>query len=81
MGPWTMAININPTDINSSVVFELAGKKHTVDSLLFGATPQTRPDLMERLRTVAKNPVACATYFMLFIQVKERKKKEVHAGH
>lgn len=52
-------LTINPSDINSPVVMHYAG--HPID--LASACLNQMPNCADRLRTVANDPVAVATFF------------------
>jgi hypothetical protein len=74
-GPWTCFVNLNPSELNSAIVFELAGRKYGFEletspcpeRHAAGSPDKDRPPLAERYRIIANNPIACAEFFKLFI--------------
>lgn len=62
LGTPVFFITFSPADSKSPICMYLAGKK--ID--LFSSNPEL-PDAAERLRTVARNPVACARFFHLVV--------------
>jgi hypothetical protein len=63
LGPYTCMINLNPAELGSEWTFKLAGKAYSFDA--FGK-PVGRPSVMDSLRLVAANPVACAEFIHAF---------------
>ena len=66
-GQWTLSFTFNPSELNSPVMFELAGRKFTFDNDTPGGVPLGRPNMTERWRTVAQHCVANAQYLNIFM--------------
>lgn len=64
-GIWTMAVNLNPFELDEPVVFELAGHAYSFAS---DGAPRQRPDSAQRWRLLAADPMAEAEFFDLFIR-------------
>lgn len=64
-GEWTMALNLNPSELNARICFELAGKSYAMDS--HGRPAGNAPSMVERWRTIAANPVAVAEFFHIYM--------------
>ena len=67
-GPWTIFLNVNPSDMNTGLMFELAGHKYTFDEVDIEGPPIGRPAPLDVRRIVAKNPVAAAIFFWTYIK-------------
>lgn len=67
-GAWTIFLNLNPSDMNSSLMFELSGHKYVFDSTDVEGPPIGRPSSQEVRQVVAKNPVAAAKFFWTYIR-------------
>lgn len=65
LGPWSCFINLNPAELSSPIVFEVAGHKITFDD---DGRPRNRHAALKRLEIIAKNPVACSIFFRIFIR-------------
>lgn len=71
MSMWTtlngfsIAINLNPSELNAPLALTLAGRTFSVGS--DGAPAEGSVDSASRWVTMCSNPVAAATYFQLFI--------------
>jgi hypothetical protein len=63
-GMWTMMLNMNPSELDSAVAFEIAGHKYTFDD---AGKPVDRPNQRDRWRIIASNPLAIAHFMELFI--------------
>ncbi|GLC39980.1 hypothetical protein PLESTF_001816800 [Pleodorina starrii] len=63
-GPPTMSLNLNPSPLDSHIVFYLAGRPYKFSR---DGVPEGRPDIVQRWRLIATNPQAAAAYFKLFI--------------
>ena len=63
-GMWTMMLNFNPSELDSPVVFEMAGHEYTFDA---AGRPKDRPSQADRWRIVASNPLAIAHFMELFM--------------
>jgi hypothetical protein len=66
-GSWTMALNINPSEINSHIALSIAGHNFTFDTTCAEGRPVGRASLNERYRIIANDPDACAQFFRLFL--------------
>eukprot|EP00952_Eustigmatos_sp_NYUAD-ZCMA_P009156 37875-Eustigmatos_ZCMA.PRE.1 len=67
LGCWTLALTLNPSDLNSCMVYELAGHGYSFN--VETALPDhTRPEGAARWRIIARNPVACAQFFHVFMR-------------
>jgi len=64
-GVWTMSITINPSDLNAGAVFEISGHEYSYSTETGG--PLDSPDIADKFKIVAWNPVACAEYFRAVI--------------
>lgn len=64
-GIWTLAINVNPYEMDEPIVMELAGHAYTFSS---EGAPVQRPSSTERWRILAADPMAEAEFFNLFIR-------------
>lgn len=64
-GEWSMALNINPSELNARVCFELAGTKYSMDEQ--GRPGSDAPTMADRWRIIAGNPVAVAEFFHLYL--------------
>ena len=67
-GPWTIFINLNPSDMNSALMFELAGHKYTFDEDDIEGPPIGRPNPLNVRRIVAKSPVAASNFFWTYLR-------------
>ncbi len=71
--PWPRLMHVCNTDAHPLSLppapAQLCGRAYRMDQ---GRPAEDRPDVMERLRIIAKNPVACAQFFMLFLKVNPR---------
>lgn len=61
-----MALNINPSEMNSRICFEIAGYKYSIDD--HGMPDDRAPSAAARWKIIASNPVAAALFFDLFIR-------------
>jgi len=59
----SLFVTINPCDLNSRIVCHYAGKITRID-----APDSEVPDFRSRALTSANDPVACAKYFVIFIE-------------
>ena len=66
-GQWTMSFTFNPSELNSPIMFELAGYKFGFDDNTPHGLPVGRPSMSDRWRIVAQHCVANATYMRLFL--------------
>ena len=64
-GMWTLMLNMNPSELDEPVVFEIAGHPYTFST---DGAPEQRPDSAERWRILAADPLAEAQFFDIFIQ-------------
>ena len=67
-GAWTIFLNLNPSDMNSSLMFELSGHKYVFDTDDIEGPPIGRPSSQEVRQVVAKNPVAAARFFWAYLR-------------
>ena len=67
-GAWTIFLNLNPSDMNSPMMFELAGNKYTFSDADIEGPPIGRPTPLDVRRIVAKNPVAAANFFWTYLK-------------
>jgi Helitron helicase-like domain at N-terminus len=68
-GPPSVFINLNPSDIHSSVLFHCAGHEYSFDQDDIVGKPVGRPATSAaRNRIIAGNPVAAAHFFHTFIK-------------
>jgi hypothetical protein len=65
-GTFSLALNINPFEFNSDLVFHIAGQSYTFLGNE-GLPCDRRPDVYARWRTVARNPRACAEFYRRFL--------------
>ena len=65
-GAFTFALNINPSEISSPIVFSLAG--NPVASPKDPLDASNYPDYATRIRIIAKNPIACAQFYEIMIR-------------
>lgn len=66
-GAWTIFLNLNPSDMHSSLMFELSGHKYVIDTADIEGPPIGRPASQEVRQVVAKNPVAAANFFWTYL--------------
>ena len=67
-GAFTVFLNLNPSDMNSALMFELAGYKYTFDDSDISGPPIGRPEAHEVRQIVARNAVAAADFFWTYIK-------------
>lgn len=67
-GAFTVFLNLNPSDMHSSLMFELAGYKYTFDASDITGPPVGRPEVQEVRQIVARNAVAAANFFWTYIK-------------
>ena len=65
-GCWTIFVNLNPSELNARVVYEIAGEEYFIDS--DSGWPSKRPDTFARWKIIAKNPCAAAEFFHTFMR-------------
>ena len=67
-GAFTIFLNVNPSDMNSGMMFDLAGHKYTFDEVDIEGPPVGRPTPLDVRRIVAKHPVAAARFFWVYMK-------------
>ena len=88
-GAFTIFLNLNPSDMNSALMFELAGHTYTFDEVDIEGPPIGRPTPLDIRRIVAKNPVSAANFFWTYMTCFVRKflgwdvhsKKKIERGY
>jgi hypothetical protein len=67
-GPFTVSINLNPSDTHCWLALKLAGHEYKFDATGQPETgPGGRPDIHAIWRAMAGNPTACAQFFHAFL--------------
>lgn len=64
----TIFLNLNPSDMNSGLMFELSGHEYRFDESDIEGPPVGRPQAQEIRQVVAKNPVAASNFFWTYMQ-------------
>jgi hypothetical protein len=64
-GPYTVQLNLSPSETGSEWTFDLAGKSYQLD---LDGHPTTRPHVAECKKIIADNPVACAHFLVAYMR-------------
>ena len=62
-GAWTIFLNLNPSNTNSALMFELSRHKYNFDKVDIKGLPVGLPSAQEGRVVVAKNPIAAAKFY------------------
>ncbi len=66
LGPYTVFITLNPSELNADIVFDMAGRAYTFSA--DGTPGPDRPDAAERYRIIVSNPTLSAEFFITFMR-------------